>query len=215
MILPVPGLPPEASERLLGVLAAHPAVEEVWLYGSRAMGRHREASDVDLTLKGARLRHLDLLELMGRIDDLLLPWQVDLSLYAELNEDLRAHVERVGVRLLERAPTEWPGLREVFGDELLASILSISPASVQRYAAGELRCPDEVAARLLWLAMVVEHLEGSFNAFGIRRWFQRSSQALGGLSPLAVLGEAWHPESAGAGRVMALAEGVRQGMVAT
>jgi hypothetical protein len=55
---------------------------------------------VDLTLKGARLSHRDLLELMGTIDDLLLPWQVDLSLYAELNEDLRAHVNRVGVRLL-------------------------------------------------------------------------------------------------------------------
>jgi hypothetical protein len=67
-------------------------------------------------------------------------------------------------------------LREVFGDELLASILSISQASVQRYAAGELRCPDEVAARLLWLSMVVEHLEVSFNASGIRRWFQRSTQ---------------------------------------
>jgi uncharacterized protein len=110
MILPVPGLPPQASDRLLGVLAAHPAVEEVWLYGSRAMGRHRKASDVDLTLKGARLRHRDLLELMGRIDDLLLPWQVDLSLYAELNEDLRAHVERVGVRLLERAPETASGV---------------------------------------------------------------------------------------------------------
>lgn len=203
MILPVPGLPPQASERLLGVLAAHPAVEEVWLYGSRAMGRNREASDVDLTLKGTRLHHCDLLELMGSIDDLLLPWQVDLSLYAELNEDLRAHVNRVGLRLLERAPTEWPGLREVFGDELLASILSISPTSVQQYAAGERRCPDEVTARLHWLAMVVEHLEGSFNASGMRRWFQRSSQALGGLSPLAVLGEAWDPQSAGPGRLVA------------
>jgi hypothetical protein len=115
-------------------------------------------------------------------------------------------------RLLEDSPTpatEWAGLREVFGDELLAMILSISPASVRRYAAGERRCPDEVAARLHWLAMVVEHLEGSFNAFGIRRWFQRSRQALGGLSPLAVLGQAWEPESAGPGRLMALAEGVR------
>ena len=102
MILPVTGLPPQASERLLGVLAAHPAVEEAWLYGSRAMGRHREASDVDLTLKGSRLSHRDLLELMGSIDDLLLPWQVDLSLHAELNEDLQAHVKRVGMRVLHR-----------------------------------------------------------------------------------------------------------------
>lgn len=121
-------------------------------------------------------------------------------------------------RLLEDSPTpatEWGGLREIVGDELLARILSISVASLRRYAAGERRCPDEVAARLHWLAMVVEHLEGSFNAFGIRRWFQRSRQALGGLSPLAVLGEAWHPESAGPRRVMALAEDARQGMVAS
>ena len=33
----IPGLPPEASARLLAVLSAEPAVHEVWLYGSRAM----------------------------------------------------------------------------------------------------------------------------------------------------------------------------------
>ena len=35
----IPGLPPEASAQLLAVLSAEPAVQEVWLYGSRAMGR--------------------------------------------------------------------------------------------------------------------------------------------------------------------------------
>jgi len=104
---PIPGLPPEASDALLGVLAAHRAVEEAWLYGSRAMNRHRPASDVDLTLKGDRLRHADLLALMGAIDDLLLPWQVDLSLHGELNDDLRAHVQRVG-RLVLRRPIQPP-----------------------------------------------------------------------------------------------------------
>jgi predicted nucleotidyltransferase len=99
---PIPGLPPEASTRLLEVLAAHPAVEEAWLYGSRAMGRHRPGSDVDLTLGGDRLSHADLLALMGAIDDLLLPWQVDLSLHRELNDDLRAHVQRVGRLVLRR-----------------------------------------------------------------------------------------------------------------
>ena len=63
------------------------------------MGRYRVGSDIDLTLKGELLTHGDLLGLMGAIDDLLLPWQVDLSLYTELPEDLRAHVARVGRRL--------------------------------------------------------------------------------------------------------------------
>ena len=35
----IPGVAPEASARLLALLSAEPAVEEVWLYGSRAMGR--------------------------------------------------------------------------------------------------------------------------------------------------------------------------------
>ena len=55
----IPGLPPEASAQLLAVLSAEPAVQEVWLYGSRAMGRVRSGSDIDLTLVAPGLRHDD------------------------------------------------------------------------------------------------------------------------------------------------------------
>jgi predicted nucleotidyltransferase len=98
-IAAIPGLPPEASARLLAVLSAEPAVQEVWLYGSRAMGRHRPGSDIDLTLVAPDLRHHDRLRLMGALDDLLLPWSIDLSLQHELPEPLRQHVARVGRRL--------------------------------------------------------------------------------------------------------------------
>ncbi|MCP9801401.1 nucleotidyltransferase domain-containing protein [Synechococcus sp. RedBA-s] len=101
----VPGLPAEASDRLLALLGRDPEVEQVWLYGSRAMGRHRSASDIDLTLKGPALSHDGLLQLMAAVDDLLLPWQVDLFLYAELTADFRAHVDRIVLLLLERAPS--------------------------------------------------------------------------------------------------------------
>ena len=119
-------------------------------------------------------------------------------------------------QLLEDSPTpagEWPGLREVCGDELLGQILSISHASLRRYAAGERRCPDGVAARLHWLALVVEALEGSYNAIGIRRWFARPRQALDGATPLALLEGAWLPEQPGPQRLKALAEAVQAGMV--
>lgn len=46
----IPGVPSEASARILALLLAEPAVREVWLYGSRAMGRQRPGSDIDLTL---------------------------------------------------------------------------------------------------------------------------------------------------------------------
>jgi predicted nucleotidyltransferase len=95
----IPGLPEEASARILALLRAEPAVHEVWLYGSRAMGRHRPGSDIDLTLVAPHLTHNDRLRLMAALDDLLLPWSIDLSLHHELPEALRAHVARVG-RLL-------------------------------------------------------------------------------------------------------------------
>jgi len=104
----IPGLPPEASARLLGLLRAEPAVQEVWLYGSRAMGRHRPGSDIDLTLVAPNLSHHDRLRLMGALDDLLLPWGIDLSLQHELPEPLRQHVDRVGRRLVPCGPLPTP-----------------------------------------------------------------------------------------------------------
>ena len=95
----IPGLTAETSARLLAILWAEPAVQDIWLYGSRAMGRHHPGSDIDLTLVAPTLRHDDRLRLMAALDDLLLPWSIDLSLYHDLPEPLRQHVARVGRRL--------------------------------------------------------------------------------------------------------------------
>lgn len=92
----IPGLNASASQQLLAVLAAEPAVRQVWLYGSRAMGTQRSGSDIDLTLVGEGLEHRHLLQLLSAIDELLLPWSVDLSLHGELGDDLREHIRRVG-----------------------------------------------------------------------------------------------------------------------
>ncbi|MFN9644029.1 MAG: hypothetical protein ACK6BG_02640 [Cyanobacteriota bacterium] len=119
---------------------------------------------------------------------------------------------------LEHTPTpasEWAGLREICGDGLLERILAISPASLRRYAAGDRRCPDAVAARLHWLALVVEALEGTYNPIGIRRWFERPRQALEGAAPLELLAKNWLPEHPGPQRLRSLAEAARGGMVAS
>jgi len=97
----IPGLPVDASEALIHVLDSHPGVTQVWLYGSRAMNRHRPGSDIDLSLEGSSLDHSDLLQLMGEVDDLLLAWSVDLSLRHQLPPELEAHLQRVGRPLLD------------------------------------------------------------------------------------------------------------------
>lgn len=98
----VPGLPAEASAALLRTLACHPGVEQVWLYGSRAMGRERPGSDIDLSLEGHSLTHADLLQLLDAVDELLLAWKVDLSLRHQLPAELEAHLQRVGRPLIQR-----------------------------------------------------------------------------------------------------------------
>lgn len=101
---------------------------------------------------------------------------------------------------------EWPAMRSVFGDDALASLLSVSQSSMRRYAAGERPTPDDVAARLHWLAMVVADLAGAYNDFGIRRWFERPRVQLDGSSPRRLLGPRWSPDDEAARRVRELAQ---------
>jgi predicted nucleotidyltransferase len=70
-IAPIPGLPEGAQQKLMGVFESQPKLQEVWLYGSRAMGWERPASDVDLCLTGVTFGYGDLLRMMASVDDLL------------------------------------------------------------------------------------------------------------------------------------------------
>ena len=120
---------------------------------------------------------------------------------------------------LEECPspaTEWQAVREVLADdELLASLLGIGTVSVRRYAKGERNCSDAVAARLHWLALVIEQLEGGYNAYGIRRWFQRPRAALDGQAPIKRLQGSWDPDDASVQPILALARSASLGMVAS
>ena len=99
----IPGITGPQQQRLLDLLIQHPDLDAIWLFGSRAMGRERPGSDIDLCIDAARLSHADRLRLMAAIDDLLLPWTVDLALRNELPPDLLSHVQRVGRCLWTRS----------------------------------------------------------------------------------------------------------------
>lgn len=91
------GLKDMEIKALRDVLASVPEVEEAIIYGSRARGTNRKSSDIDMTLKGDNLTYLQLALLDAKIDDLYLPYFVDLSLYSMIkNVDLIASIEREG-----------------------------------------------------------------------------------------------------------------------
>jgi len=97
------GLPPHVLERLNAVFRRWPQIDRAILYGSRAKGNFRTGSDIDLCLEADTMQIAELLKLCGEIDDLLLPWKVDLALKHTIeNSELVAHIERVGVPVYER-----------------------------------------------------------------------------------------------------------------
>lgn len=91
------GLPAEALAALCGVLSQYPKVVRAVVYGSRAKGNYRSGSDIDLTLDGPALTETDLTRIDTALDDLMLPWKIDLSLLSHIdNPDLLDHIARVG-----------------------------------------------------------------------------------------------------------------------
>jgi len=100
------GLPEQTIQSIGAILARHPAVEKAVLYGSRAKGNFKPASDIDLCLQGASLTSRELTLIDDELDDLLLPYKIDLSLFVEIDHPaLREHIQRVGVVFYERKPT--------------------------------------------------------------------------------------------------------------
>lgn len=94
----------EEIEAITGVLAHYSHVEKAILYGSRAKGTAKPYSDIDIALKGTSLTYTDWARIHNDLDDLLLPYKIDITLYNDIrNEELRNHIDRVGIVIYERS----------------------------------------------------------------------------------------------------------------
>lgn len=97
------GLTDADWQKLTALFARNPKIERVILYGSRAKGNYKPFSDIDITLLGEGLTRSDVNQLASDIDDLLLPYQFDISLFASLkNKELIEHIERVGIGIYQK-----------------------------------------------------------------------------------------------------------------
>ena len=97
------GLSDDTLLKIQQTFAQYPQIEQALLYGSRAKGNFKPGSDIDLTLKGEQLNMGLLGDIEQSLDDLLLPYEIDLSLYAQLNHpELMEHIDRVGQVIYQR-----------------------------------------------------------------------------------------------------------------
>lgn len=86
------------------IFQRYSAIDQAILYGSRAIGNYRTGSDIDLTLVGEVLDLTSLQKIENDLDDLLLPYKIDLSVLKHIsNPELLDHIRRVGVVFYERA----------------------------------------------------------------------------------------------------------------
>jgi predicted nucleotidyltransferase len=98
------GLPQSAVQKICAVLSRYPQVEKAILYGSRAKGTYKNGSDIDLTLRGADLSLNVIYKILVDLDELLLPYIIDLSIFNDIADpNVIEHIQRVGVTFYDKS----------------------------------------------------------------------------------------------------------------
>lgn len=138
------------------------------------------------------------------VSELGRPWRAAME---ELAGPLSAAVEEMNdqIEMSPQPAGEWGPAIETLGEDLLARLVGASQSSIRRYASQTRATPQDIAERLHFVAMLLADLAGSYNEFGIRRWFARPRSALDGQSPAAVLGSHFEIDSDSASAVARLA----------
>lgn len=97
------GLTQKEINGIRAVFSKYKPIEEVLIYGSRVMGNFKPASDIDLTLKGENIDLSLLAEIEFDLDDLMLPYKFDISIYNSItNPDFLDHINRMGKEFYNR-----------------------------------------------------------------------------------------------------------------
>lgn len=85
-------------------------IEEVIVFGSRAMGTEKPGSDVDLALKGNDITLNDILKLKHKLEELPIIYDFDVINYDTINTPaLIEHIDRHGILFYKKdiVPNEW------------------------------------------------------------------------------------------------------------
>ncbi len=98
------GLSEETLARIVDVLRAYPSVQKAILYGSRAKGNFKHGSDIDITLIGNEINLTILGKIEWELDDLLLPYTFDLSIFHHIDHtELIEHINKIGIVIYKNA----------------------------------------------------------------------------------------------------------------
>jgi len=89
------------QERISSALQKFPEIEKTIVFGSRAMGNSKKASDVDLAIVGKNITAKTVIRLRSQLnEELPLPYFFDVVVYEKIaNEKLKQHINEHGLAL--------------------------------------------------------------------------------------------------------------------
>lgn len=79
-------------------------IEEIIIFGSRAMGNYKKGSDVDLALKGPNVNRKTVIRLSDDLnEEYPLPYFFDVVNYNDIsNQELKQHIDHVGKTIYKK-----------------------------------------------------------------------------------------------------------------
>ncbi len=96
-ILSQTGLTKAELDTICSVFRETPAITRVILFGSRAKGKAKRYSDIDLAIEGL-LNERQVAEVAMKLDELPLPYRFDVKSLASIRHlPLKEHIDRVGI----------------------------------------------------------------------------------------------------------------------
>lgn len=99
MTPPAVALSPDQKAIVQAILTEHlPPTSQVWVFGSRATGKHRPYSDLDLAVKAPQRLPLPLCAtLASAFEESLLPFTVDVVDMNTVKDPLKTHIYDYGI----------------------------------------------------------------------------------------------------------------------
>ena len=92
------GLSESVQQAIIQLLSTDSRIVSAKLFGSRAKGNFKPGSDIDLAVDAPNWKLPDLLAFQSQVDDLLLPYKIDIVLLHYVDEQaLLDHIHRVGI----------------------------------------------------------------------------------------------------------------------
>ena len=98
------GLSEKQFDEAIKVISGFKEIEEAVLFGSRALGSFKEASDIDIALKGSKADHNTASSLKSRFEDETgLPFFFDVVSYSDIvHPKLKEHIDRYGTTVYRK-----------------------------------------------------------------------------------------------------------------